>query len=86
MSLESDQRWPRRPSREGWADMSTKVTGSLEEDRAGGQRAEPGEQCGGSYAVHDGNDTKQVATDVHLQRAFWTLSLHAPAESTESCE
>ena len=39
MSLESDQRWPQRPSREGWADTSAKkVTGSLEEDRAGGQR------------------------------------------------
>ena len=87
MSLESAQRWPRRPSREGWADTSAKkVTGSLEEDRAGGQRAEPGEQCGGSYTLHDGNNTKQVITDVHLQRAFRTLSLHAPAESTESCE
>lgn len=87
MSVENDQRWPRRPSREGWADTSLKkVTGSLEEDREGEQRVEPREQCGGSYAVHEGNGTKQVITDVHLQRAFWTLSFHAPAESTESCE
>lgn len=87
MSVESDQRWPQRPSREGWADTSPKkVTGTLEEDRAGGQRVEPGEQCGGSYVVHEGNDTKQVITDVHLQQAFQTLSLHVPAESTESCE
>lgn len=71
MSVENDQRWPRRPLREGWADTSPKkVTGSLEEDRAGEQRVGPGEQCGGSYAVHEGNGTKQVITDVHLQRAF----------------